>query len=178
MKSALVGLAFSLACALIALGAPAAASTPLSVGGSSHVAQAPTSPDPVRDHSADGAASASTVLPARLDPTASPSHSAALGDTDRSEQADIGTASLTAQAPYNDVASSNTHHDDILALAGRGVFDGTDCGAGRFCPDDPIDRATMAVWVVRILDGQDPPPGPSSVPRRRQPAARILAAVH
>ena len=68
------------------------------------------------------------------------------------------------QTPYGDVASSNTHHDSIMALAGRGVFNGTDCGPGRFCPDDPVDRATMAVWVVRILDGQDPSPGPSRFP--------------
>ena len=40
-----------------------------------------------------------------------------------------------------------------------GVFDGTLCGGGSgFCPDTAIDRKTMAVWIVRILDGQDPAP--------------------
>ena len=37
------------------------------------------------------------------------------------------------------------------------MFSGTECDNG-FCPDDPIDRATMAVWTVRVLDGADPEP--------------------
>ena len=77
---------------------------------------------------------------------------------------DTSSASLAAQAPYSDITPSDTHYDNILALAGQGIFRGTECGADRFCPDDPIDRATMAVWVVRILDGHDPPPGPSRFP--------------
>ena len=34
----------------------------------------------------------------------------------------------------------------------------------KFCPSESIDRKTMAVWIVRILDGQDPPPGSSRFP--------------
>ena len=37
------------------------------------------------------------------------------------------------------------------------MFAGTLCDEG-FCPGDPIDRKTMAVWVVRVLDGEDPEP--------------------
>ena len=37
-----------------------------------------------------------------------------------------------------------------------GIFDGTGCGVG-FCPDEPLDRATMAVWTVRVVDRVDPP---------------------
>ena len=49
---------------------------------------------------------------------------------------------------------------EIDDLAGRGVFDGTECDdAGGFCPDDSLDRKTMAVWVVRLLDRTDPAPG-------------------
>ena len=73
-------------------------------------------------------------------------------------------ATLAAQSLYPDVAVTNTHRDDIHTLAAQGIFDGTDCGDNLFCPSDPIDRATMAVWVVRILDGQDPPPGSSRFP--------------
>ncbi len=40
-------------------------------------------------------------------------------------------------------------------LAEQGVLAGTLCESG-FCPDDAIDRKTMAVWVVRMLDGQEP----------------------
>ena len=35
------------------------------------------------------------------------------------------------------------------------MFAGTLCESG-FCPDDAMDRKTMAVWVVRMLDGQEP----------------------
>lgn len=45
----------------------------------------------------------------------------------------------------------------VTTLAGRGVFAGTLCDDG-FCPEEPIDRKTMAVWTVRVLDGRDPPP--------------------
>lgn len=38
-----------------------------------------------------------------------------------------------------------------------GVFSGTDCSPGRFCPTESLPRWMMAVWLVRILDGADPP---------------------
>ena len=44
----------------------------------------------------------------------------------------------------------------VADLQADGVFDGTLCAEG-FCPLQPIDRKTMAVWIVRVLDGQDPP---------------------
>ena len=43
----------------------------------------------------------------------------------------------------------------MSALAEDGMFAGTECADG-FCPDEPIDRATMAVWTVRLLDQGDP----------------------
>ena len=57
---------------------------------------------------------------------------------------------------YDDVASDAHYSAAVAALARDGVFDGTDCDNG-FCPDQPIDRATMAVWLVRILDDTEPP---------------------
>ena len=45
----------------------------------------------------------------------------------------------------------------VVSLASRGVFAGTDCGEG-FCPDEPLARWQMAVWLVRVLDGADPAP--------------------
>ena len=35
------------------------------------------------------------------------------------------------------------------------MFAGTEWGDG-FCPNAPIDRKTMAVWIVRVLDDEDP----------------------
>ena len=44
----------------------------------------------------------------------------------------------------------------VAALAEAGVFVGTQCGANRFCASASLDRQTMAVWTVRVLDGADP----------------------
>ena len=62
-----------------------------------------------------------------------------------------------AQRPgFHDVPSLAYYSTAVLALDAQGVFDGTECAGGGFCPDDPIDRKTMAVWTVRMLDGDDP----------------------
>ena len=37
-----------------------------------------------------------------------------------------------------------------------GVFVDTECGPNLFCPNQPIQRWVMAVWLIRALD-QDPP---------------------
>ena len=56
----------------------------------------------------------------------------------------------------SDVAEDAFYSVAVAALAERGVFAGTECAEG-LCPGDAIDRKTMAVWVVRTLDGTDPP---------------------
>ena len=58
---------------------------------------------------------------------------------------------------YQDVEGGGVHSDDIRALEADGLFDGTDCWADHFCPKEPLERWTMAVWLVRLLDGIDPP---------------------
>ena len=57
--------------------------------------------------------------------------------------------------PYPDVAADAYYSVPVAALADDGVFAGTECDDG-FCPGEPIDRATMAVWTVRVLDGLEP----------------------
>ena len=59
--------------------------------------------------------------------------------------------------PYPDTPVGAFYAEPVAQLAERGVFAGTLCESG-FCPDDPTDRKTMAVWVVRMLDEQDPAP--------------------
>lgn len=49
-----------------------------------------------------------------------------------------------------------------LALDSRDILAGTDCEEGRFCPDDPLLRWVMAVWLVRALDGAEPEPSGES----------------
>ena len=44
------------------------------------------------------------------------------------------------------------HEPSINRLAAAGVLEGTECGERRICPDKPLLRWVMAVWMVRVLD--------------------------
>ena len=72
-----------------------------------------------------------------------------------------GVVALAQPGGFGDVAGDAYYSEPVAALAAMGVFAGTECDAG-FCPDEPIDRKTMAVWVVRVLDGSDPTLGTES----------------
>ena len=64
---------------------------------------------------------------------------------------------LSAQTGgYGDMPDDAYYTTPVADLAAESVFDGTECEAG-FCPGEAIDRKTMAVWMVRVLDGADPP---------------------
>ena len=64
---------------------------------------------------------------------------------------------------YADV-EGGAHAASINALASdsRDILAGTDCDGGLFCPDDPLPRWVMAVWLVRALDRTDPDPSGES----------------
>ena len=74
-------------------------------------------------------------------------------------------ASLAATTPaiaqdqtrsrFSDVPQG-VHSTAIDALDELHVFDDTLCGEDRFCPDRPIDRIDMAVWLIRALDNAEP----------------------
>ena len=66
-------------------------------------------------------------------------------------------AAADDSAPYGDTSPDAFYYEAVEALARDGVFAGTGCQEG-FCPGEPLDRATMAVWTVRVLDGEDPDP--------------------
>ena len=70
----------------------------------------------------------------------------------------VAAAGLAAaqSAGFDDVAEDAYYSVPVAALAERGIFAGTECTQG-FCPSEPIDRKTMAVWMVRVLDGEEPP---------------------
>ena len=72
--------------------------------------------------------------------------------------AGLGTSTAAAQedAPYVDVPADAYYAVPVRALDQDGVFAGTLCEDG-FCPSVPIDRKTMAVWTVRVLDSDEPP---------------------
>ena len=60
-------------------------------------------------------------------------------------------------ARFCDVPGDAYYATPVADLHLASTFRGTLCDAG-FCPGEPIDRKTMAVWIVRVLDGQDPAP--------------------
>ena len=62
------------------------------------------------------------------------------------------------------------------ALSERGIFAGTECNASQICPEDPITRATLAVWLGRALTGEEPPSIQSS--RFTDVASRNWQAAH
>ena len=67
----------------------------------------------------------------------------------------VGPAGAQESAQYPDTRPDSYYSEAVEALSQDGVFADTECDEG-FCPDDPLDRATMAVWTVRVLDGADP----------------------
>ena len=56
---------------------------------------------------------------------------------------------------FSDV-TGGVHKPAIDALAAMGVFEGTECAEGMFCPDGEMKRWTMGVWLVRVLDDEEP----------------------
>ena len=71
-------------------------------------------------------------------------------------------AASSGSAAYSDIAEDAYYFDAVDALAAVGVFEGTDCGEGRFCPDDPLKRWQMAVWLIRALGESAPSPAGQS----------------
>ena len=59
---------------------------------------------------------------------------------------------------FEDIADTGVHQPALQALAADGVLDGTGCGDGLLCPGDAIARWEIAVWLVRVVDGDDPEP--------------------
>ena len=72
-------------------------------------------------------------------------------------------ASVLASAPagaqssaFGDVADDDFYSAAVEALAASGVFAGTECAEQKLCPGAPVDRKTMAVWTVRVVDVEEP----------------------
>ena len=69
---------------------------------------------------------------------------------------DAGLVAVAAGG-FSDVGEGSVHASAVEALTAEGVFEGTECGEGLFCPGEPILRWEMAVWLVRVLDdGAEP----------------------
>jgi hypothetical protein len=65
---------------------------------------------------------------------------------------------VPGQETFNDVPASSPFCPWIEELARRGITGG--CGGGNYCPSASVDRAQMAVFLLRTLEGSGytPPP--------------------
>ena len=65
----------------------------------------------------------------------------------------IGYKLQVSQPPgtptFNDVPSSDLGYQYIEALAASGITGG--CGGGNFCPDNPVTRRQMAIFIAKAL---------------------------
>ncbi len=66
--------------------------------------------------------------------------------------ATVPAAAQSVAGAYTDDEGS-VHEWAIDALTGHGIASG--CTPTTFCPTTPIDRATMAVWLIRALGEED-----------------------
>ena len=53
------------------------------------------------------------------------------------------------QATFNDVPTNHPFFQFIEALAASGITAG--CGSGNYCPDNPVTRGQMAVFLAKAL---------------------------
>ena len=65
----------------------------------------------------------------------------------------------TCTVTFNDVTPANPYYADICDIATRGITIG--CATGVYCPDSPVTRAQMAIFIERSL-GIFNPPTPTS----------------
>ena len=75
--------------------------------------------------------------------------SGTIEDSDRASVAVLGHREI--------VVVDASYTEPVAQLHAAGILDGTLCADG-FCPSRPVDRKTMAVWIVRLLDARDPRP--------------------
>ena len=68
----------------------------------------------------------------------------------------VGGPVVADSVGFSDIGGAGVHEGAVRALLADGVFEGTGCGEGRFCPGDSVERWVMAVWLVRVLDEEDP----------------------
>jgi serine protease AprX len=69
-------------------------------------------------------------------------------------------ASALVSVDFLDVPPSNTFHDFVNAVARNGVTAG--CGLGNYCPTDAVNRAQMAVFLLKSKLGASHVPPPAT----------------
>ncbi|WP_172649507.1 S-layer homology domain-containing protein [Thiolapillus brandeum] len=61
---------------------------------------------------------------------------------------------------YQDVYSFHWAYNDVQALTSAGISSG--CDATHFCPDEPVTRAQMAMFLEKSINGSDFIPEPAT----------------
>ena len=125
---------------------PASSDTP-----SSHTAV------PAEVAASSDTSSSHTAVPAEVAASSDTSSSHTAVPTEVRASAAPESAITVGQRKFTDVGGG-VHAPAIIALHDLGVFNGTECNSSSFCPDDPLKRWVMAVWLVRILDNETQPP--------------------
>ena len=91
--------------------------------------------------------------------------SAFLGEFGSPSEFVFGNPGSGSVAESGAPADAGVHQPSIEALEEHipGIFDGTGCEQQQegLCPDEPLRRWEMAVWLVRVLDQQDPADRPA-----------------
>ena len=92
-------------------------------------------------------------------PGSSNTESASPDDGSETTETDSGGDDADTVTPLEDIDDADAdHRADINELYGLGKFAGTLCGTNRLCPDNAMARWIAAVWLVRLIDGDDPDP--------------------
>ena len=55
-------------------------------------------------------------------------------------------------------AAGSVHGWNLSLLAADGVLDNTECGLDLICPSLDLERWVVAIWLVRVVDSDDPEP--------------------
>ena len=79
------------------------------------------------------------------------------GGGDADDESSTTVEESDTESPYTDAGDADPDIETaIKELHPLGVFTGTECEENRICPNDPLTRWVAAVWMVRILDGEEP----------------------
>ena len=65
----------------------------------------------------------------------------------------FASSQIAAAQTFSDVPASHWAHSQVEILAANGITAG--CGNGNYCPEDSVNRAQMAVFLERSMNGSD-----------------------
>jgi S-layer homology domain len=103
-----------------------------------------TTTQPVGDHLVDNTNSYSLLV--RLNTESESSYNALYSASIRYR---LQVSPPPATATFNDVPTGHPFFQFIEALAASGITGG--CGGGNYCPDNPVTRGQMAVFIAKAL---------------------------